>query len=342
MSDIQLIDDLKNLFINDVNQGKIASWQQYEAKINEHNSQEDLIELLKNWYYSITEPHFLKELSVDTEELFIHNSESCYIKIRQRTVQIRHDYTPLDLNLVLLIIAIKEEQNWSYKNPFCSFNYKIGNKKFRATFIHHSLNPEGENKAFFRVLKNDPIELNQYSHSNLLQDIVRLKKNILIAGSTGSGKTTLINSLLNQVDKNEHVVIIEDTYELISPNERTSRLLDDTENLHTLLSYSLRMSPDRLVLGEIRSKEILTYILAMNTGHNGVLSSIHSNNAKDALHRLALLYTTYAQGQLNYQQTLKLICSNMDYVVFMKDKKIHEVIEVFGSEGQSIFYDDAV
>ena len=342
MNDIQAVDKLKSLFIKGVNQGKIISWEQFELKLIDYNSEQSLIELLRNWYFSITEPAFLKEMSKDTEELFLHNSEICYIKTKESTFKIRHDYTPSDLNLVLLIISIREEQNWSYKNPFCSFNYKFGSNNFRATFIHHSLNPEGENKAFFRVLKDVPVELNSYSNYSLLKNIVTQKKNVLIAGSTGSGKTTLMNALLNHVDENEHTVIIEDTYELISPNERTSRLLDDTKNLHALLSYSLRMSPERLVLGEIRSKEILTYILAMNTGHKGVLSTIHSNNAKDALHRLALLYTTYAQGQLNYQQTLKLICNNMDYVIFIKDKKIQEVIEVFGSEGESVFYDDAV
>ena len=110
-------------------------------------------------------------------------------------------------------------------------------------------------------------------------------------------------------------------------------------SLDKLLTYSLRMSPDRIILGEIRSEEILTFILGMNTGHKGIISSIHANNAKDALNRLAMLYSTYANSNINYAMVLKLICSNIDYVVYIENKKIVEIIEVFGSEGMNVFFD---
>ncbi len=109
--------------------------------------------------------------------------------------------------------------------------------------------------------------------------------------------------------------------------------------MNEYLSYSLRMSPDRIILGEIRSKEVESSLLAMNTGHNGFLTTIHANSAKDALTRLALLFKIYSAKDLSYELILKLVTQNIDYVIHMEDKKILEIIDVFGSNQENVFFE---
>ncbi|MEX1098909.1 MAG: ATPase, T2SS/T4P/T4SS family, partial [Bacteriovoracaceae bacterium] len=111
------------------------------------------------------------------------------------------------------------------------------------------------------------------------------------------------------------------------------------DDLKSFMSHAMRMSPERIVLGELRSGEVEPYLLAMNSGHKGVLSSIHANSALDAIHRVALLARLYSSNPLEYELVLKLVCQNIDAVVYMENKKVKEIIEVFGSEGNQIFYE---
>jgi Flp pilus assembly CpaF family ATPase len=174
--------------------------------------------------------------------------------------------------------------------------------------------------------------------------MVRDKKNILIAGSTGSGKTTLVNSLISNIPKSDHVLVLEDTKELISPHEHTTRLLSNTDHnqsLDTLLTYGLRISPQRIILGEMRSHEVQTFILAMNTGHNGMMTTLHANSAKDSISRAAMMFMMYGNSNLSYEMALKLICQNIDHVIYIENKKIIEIIDVYGSEKSNIFFDKA-
>ena len=337
------IQKYKKFFKSELAKGRILQWDElYQIIIQDQEIQPELSEKLHQWHKSIIQLELLRDLPPQTEEIFIHNLDTCYIKTHDATFPFFHDYSPQDMETMLNFMAIHFEQSWNLLNPFVSFNIQAHRSSFRVTLIHPSLNPEGQSKAFIRVLNKEPIPLENFNFSKQLHKIVNFRKNILIAGSTGSGKTTLLNGLLSQVNENEHVVILEDTFELRSPNIRTTRLLAGSSSLDELLSYSLRMSPERIVLGEIRSKEVLTYILGMNTGHKGMMTSIHANNAKDALQRLALLYLTYTNSQMSYELILKLICNNIDYVIFMENKQILEVIEVFGSENMNIFYDQAV
>ena len=342
MNDLVIINEMKCFFKSEIYKGRLLNWGIFYDHINKFGLSDEIITQLKTWFISINEFQVLKSIPDQTEEVFIHNADTCYIKNANHTGHFDHDYTQEDIELMLLLLSIQKEQNWNYSNPFVSFNTNIFNRPYRVTLIHHSLDPEKQTKAFFRVLNKDPISLDTFNYSYKLKELVQKKKNILIAGSTGSGKTTLINSLLTQTDPSEHSIILEDTYELVSPSSRTSRLISDHIGLDELLSYSLRMSPDRIVLGEIRSKEVLTYILGMNTGHKGMITSIHSNSAKDSLLRMATLYATYADSKMNYEMILKLVCSNIDYVIYLENKQITEIIEVYGAEGSNTFYDNAV
>ncbi len=132
---------------------------------------------------------------------------------------------------------------------------------------------------------------------DLLAACVRARLNILIAGGTGSGKTTLLNILSAFVPADERIVTIEDTAELQLRQEHVARMETRPANLEGegeikqrhLLVNSLRMRPDRIILGEVRGEEALDMLQAMNTGHDGSLATIHANSGRDAVSRLELM-----------------------------------------------------
>jgi type IV secretion system protein TrbB len=127
--------------------------------------------------------------------------------------------------------------------------------------------------------------------AQVLRDAIADRKNILVAGGTGSGKTTLVNALLAEpAFANDRVVIIEDTRELQCSAKDCVPLLtkptDPRVTMTDLLRHTLRLRPDRIVIGEVRGPEALALLKAWNTGHPGGIGTIHANSAEDALYRL--------------------------------------------------------
>lgn len=170
-----------------------------------------------------------------------------------------------------------------------------------------------------------------------LADAVRDKKNILIAGGTGSGKTTFANALLAQDDfLNERIVLIEDTPELqCSAEDKVEMLTKRTQPVVTmrdLVMTTLRMRPDRIIVGEVRDGSALDMLKAWNTGHPGGIATIHANSAYDALGRIEDLV-----GEVSAQVSHRAIASAIDLVVFMcrtsNGPKVQELVQVDGYEG---------
>ncbi len=181
----------------------------------------------------------------------------------------------------------------------------------------------------------------------LLQKAIRTeRKNVLVSGSTGAGKTTLINSLAKLIPENHIVVVIEDTPELSLPQPyrrylRTREKSTEGAEAITqaqLLIYSLRMNPDRIILGEVRDP-LAAYELihVLNTGHSGSLSTIHADSAADALWRLENLALEYSRG-LNLVAIRRQIARVINLIVHIKAvedeagnivrRKITEILEV--------------
>jgi type IV secretion system protein VirB11 len=130
----------------------------------------------------------------------------------------------------------------------------------------------------------------------ILREAVRARRNILVSGGTSSGKTTFLNALLAQVRAHERLILIEDSPELRCPHENMVGLLaargslgEAQVSVEDLLIASLRMRPDRIILGEIRGAEAGTFLRAVNTGHPGSLSTIHADSPLRAIDQLALL-----------------------------------------------------
>ncbi len=176
-----------------------------------------------------------------------------------------------------------------------------------------------------------------------LEMLVRAKYNIFISGGTGSGKTTFLNALSNYIPKDERVITIEDSAELqIVGVENLVSL--ETRNANTsgagqitirdLIKSSLRMRPERIVVGEVRGGEALDMLQAMNTGHDGSLSTGHANSTQDMLSRLETMVLQGAAG-LPLEAIRQQIASAVDIIIHLsrlrdKSRKTMEITEVTG------------
>jgi pilus assembly protein CpaF len=182
----------------------------------------------------------------------------------------------------------------------------------------------------------------------LIKGIVRAKLNVLISGGTGSGKTTMLNVLSRFIPANERIVTIEDSAELQLKQDHVGRLETRPANIEgkgevtqrDLVRNSLRMRPDRIIVGEVRGGEVLDMLQAMNTGHDGSLSTIHANSPRDALMRLE---TLVAMAGLNIPalSVKRYISSALDVIIHLSrlvdgSRKVTSIQEVSGMEGETV------
>jgi type IV secretion system protein VirB11 len=154
-----------------------------------------------------------------------------------------------------------------------------------------------------------------------LREVVKDRKTILISGGTSTGKTTFLNALLREVPVEERVIVVEDTAEvqLHGPNDLgliavKGELGEALINTDDLLQAALRLRPDRILLGELRGKEAVSFLRAVNTGHPGSFSTIHANSTAGALEQLALMVMQSGLG-LSRSETIDYARSVIDVVV---------------------------
>jgi pilus assembly protein CpaF len=184
--------------------------------------------------------------------------------------------------------------------------------------------------------------------AEVLRACVKSRLNVLISGGTGAGKTTLLNCLSNYIPENERIVTIEDSAELKLQQEHIVRLETRPANIEgtgqitqrDLVRNALRMRPDRIVLGEVRGGEALDMIQAMNTGHDGSISTIHANTSRDALSRVETMMLM-AGINLPEKALREQIASALNLVIQLSrlndgTRKLTEVSEVTGMEGSTI------
>ena len=159
----------------------------------------------------------------------------------------------------------------------------------------------------------------------IIRDLIYNKENFLVIGPTGSGKTTLLNSIIDAFPNNQRAVIIEDTDEIITNNKLHSKLVSreicppnlNPIFLEDLLKQSLRMRPDRIVIGEVRGKEAKDLMQALATGHSGSMGTLHADNPHQALIRLEMLIQMGAP-QWQIEAIRKLIQLSLQTIVTLK------------------------
>lgn len=166
---------------------------------------------------------------------------------------------------------------------------------------------------------------------------VRLKKNIVISGGTSTGKTTLLNALLTSIPAHERLIILEDTREVAVPHNNVVRLLASKGDqgiakvtMQDLVQCCLRLRPDRIICGEIRGKEILDFISACSTGHDGSLTSIHSSSPKMAFMRMVQMYKLNNVPFMTDEAIMRELETVVDIVVqLVRDDKGRRVSSIY-------------
>src|SRR5215208_2504940 len=184
--------------------------------------------------------------------------------------------------------------------------------------------------------------------ADMLQMVVTARLNVLISGGTGAGKTTLLNALSAYIPENERIVTIEDSAELQLQQPHVVRLETRPPNIEgrgevtqrDLVRNALRMRPDRIVIGEVRGGEAIDMLQAMNTGHDGSLTTVHANTPRDALSRLETMIQMTGM-RLSDRAMRQKISSAVDLVIQVArltdgTRRITSISEITGMEGEMI------
>jgi pilus assembly protein CpaF len=188
--------------------------------------------------------------------------------------------------------------------------------------------------------------------ARVLELASRARLNIIISGGTGSGKTTLMNALSRLIDAGERVVTVEDAAELQLQQPHVVRMETRPTSLEgrgevtqrDLVRNALRMRPDRIIIGEVRGSEAFDMLQAMNTGHDGSMSTIHANNTRDALSRIENMVQMNSLG-LSSQAIRSQIVSSVDLIIQVErhrdgGRRLTQVTDVCGLEGDVILMND--
>lgn len=323
-------------------------------------STKELILIFKDSPFDLNHDTFINELDLwwnniqqifypnntfKIDERIINEQGEIFDKLDNQWIKYNINLDQIELEIITLFLLSTHGMELNFKIPFCSFTgfEKTTNNQYRFTFQITKKSPKIQRKIFIRCFHNQiPILQDWRISSELFKKISN--SNCLISGATGSGKTTLLKSLLKPISNDQHIVVIEDLNEIGLITSNTTQLCSADLNLemNQLLANALRMAPDRIILGEIRSIEVVPYLMALNLGVKGSLATIHGNSARDAIYRLAQLVQFFGDFEKNNSsQILKLISKNIDYVLYLKNKKIVEIIELKGaSETGTLFFED--
>lgn len=318
---------------------------------NRYIKLEEKVRLRKDLYDSIRGLDILQEIleMPEVTEIMVNGPDNIFIEKEGKILKYNTKFSSRE-RLVDLIqqIVSKVNRRVNEASPIVDTRLADGSR------INIVLNPialEGPIVTIrkfpeSRMTMEHLIKLNSINDeaANFLKILVKSGYNIFVSGGTGSGKTTFLNALSNYIPKTERIITIEDSAELqLNGIENLVRLevrQANTEGkneitIRELIRTALRMRPDRIVVGEVRGKEALDMLQAMNTGHDGSLSTGHANSPNDMINRLEIMVLMGVDMPISAIKGQ--IASGLDIIVHLgrlrdKTRKVLEIVEVLGIE----------
>lgn len=313
------------------------------------------VEIVQAVYNSICGLDIIQPLIDDEDitEIMVNGAENLFIEKNGRVKRLNIAFESRErLEDVIQAIVSKVNRSVNEASPIVDARLDDGSR------ISIVLPPIALNGPILTIRKfpNSPMTMERLVKLNsitdeatgMLEQMVKARYNVFVCGGTGSGKTTLLNALSNFIPKDERIITIEDSAELqISGVENLVRLEVRNANtegkgeicIRNLIKASLRMRPERIIVGEVRGAEALDMLQAMNTGHDGSLSTGHANSCKDMLSRLETMVLCGAV--LPLEAIRQQIASALDIMIHLsrlrdKTRRVMEITEVVGYKNGEI------
>lgn len=345
--------DLMSYISNEELKNKIDEMLIRESK-KTYFSYEEKIELQKALYNSIRGLDVLQELIEDetVSEIMVNGANCIFIERDGKIIKWHKQFSSEEkLMDVIQQIVSSVNRVVNESTPIVDARLMDGSR------VHVVLKPIALNGPVLTIRKfpKTPIDMKKLIEwksiskeaAQFLEELVKAKYNIFISGGTGAGKTTFLNALSQFIPKDERIITIEDSAELqidipnlISLEARNKNLEGKNEvSIRNLIRASLRMRPDRIIVGEVRSQEALDMLQAMNTGHDGSISTGHANSSKDMLTRLEMMVLMGAELPLDAIKNQ--IASAIDILIHLErmrdgSRKVVSIEEVVGYQKDEI------
>lgn len=280
----------------------------------------------------------------DISEIMINGPNKIFIEKKGKIIRTEltfHDNGHINQWIQKIATEVGREVN--YGNPLMDARLKDGS---RVNVILDPIAIEGPMITIrkFNQVFNEPHELIQAGMfskevASFLEQCIKSRYNLFICGGTGSGKTTILNCLTSYINKDERIIVIEDASEIqidhipnaIFLETRTNQNIDHPIAISDLIKNALRMRPDRIIVGEVRGSEVIDMLQAMNTGHEGSISTGHSNSSYDMLTRLEVISSSHSP--IHHQLLRRQIISAIDLLIFVErsvegSRKVTNISEV--------------
>jgi pilus assembly protein CpaF len=285
-------------------------------------------------------------------EIVINGPKTVFVERGGQFIQLNVNLTKRDMYDFIDEIALYNKKTCDAKDPIFDGSMPDGSRINAIIEPFASGAPAISIRKYLKNIKNFDENPGIFGLSpqwiDFFKAMVSARMNIVVSGGTGVGKTTFLNLLLGELSPAERVISIEDTLELSLnvPNvvrlevREKSKVSDPNFGTRNLVKNTLRMRPDRIIIGEIRGGELFDLLQAMNTGHDGSMSSIHSNSPGECLSRMETLYLL-AGFAMPFHVVRKQISTAVDFIVQVSRNRegvrvISHIQEITGMEGDAI------